>query len=82
MKTIHWKRLIEAAVWCVPPFSPPSTEHEKGFKDSLVLETVLDVWATNEHADITFVTNDKLLRETAKDRLVKVNTYLEGWQSG
>lgn len=70
-KKMDWKSIAQSAVWHIAPFSPPSTDKEKGFKDCLVLETILDVWSTNDTAEVTFVTSDKLLYDTVKGRVSK-----------
>ena len=69
---INWEQLCEAAAWRLPPFTlnPKNPEWEKGFRDALILETVVDHIATNaDKVNIAFVCNDRTLRETAALRL-------------
>ena len=75
LETIRWKRLIENAIWHHPPFSPPSSQKEKGFKDALVLETALYCWDDNKRAAVTFITDDKLLGEAVRQRLGKASGF-------
>jgi hypothetical protein len=63
--------IAEASVWRQPPFSfdPKNPDNEKGFRDSLILETVCD-YVSQETRDvgIVFVCADKLLLDTTKSR--------------
>ncbi len=69
---INWHKICDAAAWRLPPFTlnPKNPEWEKGFRDALILETVVDYAAKNvDKVNIAFVCNDRLLRETAALRL-------------
>lgn len=69
---IDWQRLCEAAVWREAPFEmdAKNSENEKGFRDALILETVLDVSKQDQRqVNIAFLCNDSLLRTTAAQRL-------------
>jgi hypothetical protein len=69
---IKWAALCEAALWKQPPFTfdVKNPNFEKGFRDALVLETVVDFAAgCNRDVNIAFVCHDNLLRETANKRL-------------
>ena len=69
---IDWAGLCEAAAWRLPPFTydPKNVETEKGFRDTLVMETVIQYASTcTDDVNIVFVCADRLLRETVADRL-------------
>ena len=66
--SIHWSRLIENAVWRKPPFIEEK-DREKGFRDSLILETLCTYGTKNPSVDLAFVSGDRLIRETAAKRL-------------
>lgn len=69
---IDWGALCEAAIWRRPPFQgdPKNPDSEKGFRDALILETLVSV-AKQQPGDvkIVFLCNDELLRATAEARL-------------
>lgn len=69
---IDWRSVCDGAVWRLPPFTndPSRPELEKGFRDSLILETLVHI-AEAEERDVTiaFLCTDRLLRETATSRL-------------
>ena len=78
-KDIDWPALIDNAVWRRPPFSPrteadPSTE--KGFKDALILETLLAFHEDTQDREIVFVCPDGLLSKTAAERLANQSRFL------
>lgn len=66
---INWGHLIQQAIWREPPFSSDSKNEkvEKGFLDSLILETVLTTanQAISQNHNVVFLCNDQLLRNTA-----------------
>ncbi len=73
-KDIDWPALIENAVWRRPPFSPRTESEpsiEKGFKDALILETLLAFQKDAQDREIVFVCADALLSESATSRLTK-----------
>jgi hypothetical protein len=61
---IAWSELIEKSIWRRKPFTEDHNT-EKGFRDSLILETLKSISNKNTSSDIAFVTRDKLLRESA-----------------
>lgn len=72
ISTIDWNSIIEKAIWRKPPFSldPKNPRLEKGFRDAIILES----WAAHAKNDtrnvqLTFITNDHLLRSSLKERL-------------
>ena len=67
-----WAKIAEAAVWRQPPFSydPKNPDNEKGFRDALILEILCDYVAREtQNVGMAFVCSDKLLLETAKNRI-------------
>lgn len=66
---INWKALIQRAVYRHPPFEPG--EKEKGFRDSLIAETFLQLVkqssATPSVCRVAVVTSDDLLATYVKD---------------
>jgi hypothetical protein len=71
--SIDWQKMCEAAVWRLPPFTfdPKTPETEKGFRDALIFETVVDFANRRTTAvDIAFICNDFLLRTTVSKALL------------
>jgi hypothetical protein len=66
---IDWTSLIEKAVSRRPPFSPRSEKGEKGFKDALILETLIEVYKNSPGRVVVFVCADALLFKTACNQL-------------
>jgi hypothetical protein len=82
---VDWASLIQAAAFRKPPFE--AGEKEKGFRDSIVIETFLQLVAaspvTPKVCLVGMVTGDKLIAETVRDRTpqasnVRVLETLEG----
>ncbi len=69
-ESINWGSIINDAIWRNPPFIAEK-DREKGFRDSLILETVLSQCKSMSTQDIVFVSGDRLLRDTATLRLEK-----------
>lgn len=71
-RRIKWKDLLQAAIWRKPPFeyNEKEKDKEKGFRDAVILETVVD-FCNNDTRDISiiFICADELLRETSAKRL-------------
>jgi hypothetical protein len=66
---IDWKRIIHDAIWRNPPFEEDKDKKkEKGFRDALILETVLQLNQDNPEVQIDFVSHDRLLRESSDTR--------------
>jgi len=69
-ESINWNELIDAALFRKPPFSSGKTE--KGFRDSLVLETFLQILKTSpstpSNCIVALVTWDKDLGLAATDK--------------
>lgn len=59
---IDWQRTIELSVWREPPFDPPETKKEKGFRDLLVLETACSIIRQHENANVWLLTGDERLK--------------------
>ncbi|HVA66230.1 MAG TPA: PIN domain-containing protein [Elusimicrobiota bacterium] len=69
---INWGRLANDAIWRIPPFSAneKNNNFEKGFRDALILETVVDfVGKHSDQSKIAFLCRDKMLKDTAAGRL-------------
>ena len=68
---IEWDILIENSIWRRPPFSygPKKENQEKGFRDSLILESIVSYCNSEIDKKVVFICNDKLLRETSEKRL-------------
>lgn len=78
-KDIDWPALIDNAVWRRPPFSPRTEAEqnsEKGFKDALILETLLAFQKDAQDREIVFVCADALLSESATERLSNQSRFL------
>jgi len=62
---IDWEEIIKCASFRLPPFE--DSNKEKGFRDALILETVMQLIATSPKSvsicRIIFITNDKLLSD-------------------
>lgn len=71
INNISWENIVDSSIWRKPPFSIDSKNNnsEKGFRDSLILETVCDFSDENTDNNIIFICNDSLLRETAEARM-------------
>lgn len=71
--SIDWSKMVQDAIWRNEPFtsSPKDKGGEKGFRDALILETLVRVCEENkENANnIVFLCNDYLLKTTAENRL-------------
>jgi hypothetical protein len=61
---VAWASLVDAAGRRKPPFDPDLSK-EKGFKDSIVAETLIQHWATlnTGHEALVLVSGDKILTE-------------------
>jgi len=69
--TIDWPRFVERALWREPPFTfDPKDRTEKGFRDALILETLVE-YCRAERGDvvIVFICGDNLLRTAAEKAL-------------
>ncbi len=86
---IDWEKLIEKALWREPPFAydPRNPGSEKGFRDALVMETVVEYCRTETRDVIpVFICEDNLLRTAAQrelrdDRRVLFYDSMEGFSS-
>lgn len=76
----RWLQLIQSAIWRQPPFTydPKNPDVEKGFRDALILETVVEAanQALAAGKNIVFLCKDQLLRTTAVEALEKNNNAL------
>lgn len=72
IERIGWKRLVDDAVWRLPPFiaDPKNPDFEKGFRDALIMETLCDLVGTESRKiNFAFLCNDSTLREATVSRL-------------
>lgn len=77
---ICWENAIRDAIWRNPPFIEGEKNTEKGFRDFLILETVVSFANKNINKNIVFLCNDGLLKETAENRL-KENSKFYSYSS-
>lgn len=82
--SVDWEHLLRDSVSRMPPFSL-DRKQEKGFRDSIILETVLQQisLASDKVCRIAFVIDDNLLRSAAEKRVqdiqkVRILDSLEG----
>ncbi len=77
--TIDLRKLYDMAIWRIPPFEfdAKNAENEKGFRDALIYETVVDL-AKKQQREVTiaFVSNDKLLRNAIDYELLFTHDFL------
>lgn len=67
---IDWKSMMHNSIWRLPPFSETKDKKsEKGFRDALILETICAFCKAQNNIDVAFVSDDRLLSSTLKDRL-------------
>ena len=69
---INWSDIITSSLWRKPPFEfdPKNDENEKGFRDALIQETIVNYCLNNKKkSNIAFICNDKLLRNSTEIRL-------------
>lgn len=79
VSAIDWNALIEKAIWREPPFTfdPKDKINEKGFRDALILETLVELTrAEQRDVKIVFLSSDNLLRTTAEQALKSDNRCL------
>lgn len=72
LKRIKWKSLVHASIWRKPPFEydEKNKDNEKGFRDAVILETIVDFCAKETgNVNIVFICDDGLLKETSDERL-------------
>lgn len=79
VEKIEWATVVDSAIWRKPPFTFDAKDkaNEKGFRDALILETLVDVCDTaSGDKTVIFVCNDNLLRTTAEARLKASKKFL------
>lgn len=76
---IDLNKVCYKAVWHLPPFTfdPKNNDNEKGFRDAIILETVIDL-SNKKKSDcvLVFLCNDVLLKKTALEIIKKDKTFL------
>lgn len=69
---INWQNLINQAIWREPPFTfdPKNSDNEKGFRDALILETLVSIANSQPvQVNVVFICTDYVLRDSAQKRL-------------
>jgi len=72
VSSIDWANLCTSAIWRLPPFVPDAKnpDSEKGFRDALISETVVDFSKLeSRNVNIAFVCDDFVLRTATAKRL-------------
>lgn len=84
VKQMIWNSVVEDAVWRVPPFEHSDDgKHEKGFRDRVVLESLLQNCSNVTHETV-FLSEDGLLKSAVTGRNIKnlaVHPRLEDFTS-
>lgn len=83
VEDINWNEIIQSSIWREPPFEsdPKNPDNEKGFRDALILETIIE-YVKNNSGDrlFAFICNDNLLRDTTAKKL-KTNENFSVYKS-
>jgi len=68
---IDWLKLCDNSIWRINPFvEDTDKENEKGFRDTIILETVLKYYNNKKKDDvIVFLCNDGILKNCAENKL-------------
>ena len=75
---IDWQGIINSSIWRSLPFTPDAKnpKNEKGFRDSMILETVCAVCKYfSDDVNIAFVCNDYALRTASDSRLGDIESF-------
>lgn len=65
IRQVNWNKIVEDAIWRVAPFQrSEDRKHEKGFRDRVVLESVIQLSAKNTNETV-LLTDDKFLAKAA-----------------
>lgn len=78
LETLNWRALYDKAIWRIPPFATDAKnpDNEKGFRDALIYETVLDLAKKKpREVNIAFVSNDFVLREALEEEFLLEQTF-------
>ena len=69
---VKWKDIVNASVYREPPFQDDTKE--KGFRDSIILETFLNYYLKNNsiHRIFMLLSNDNKLLEALEKRVIKI----------
>jgi len=69
IQSIDWAAIVDGAVWRTPPFTQDkSADVEKGFRDAMILETVVSTLGLTAVPRIAFICGDKLLARATSER--------------
>lgn len=69
----RFKGIVKRAFDKVPPFGGKEKNSDKGFKDVLIWESVLEFVLSHRQADIIFYTKDNGFKETLIEEFIKLN---------
>jgi len=75
---IDWRKIVDNSIWRRPPFEfgERKDRSEKGFRDSMILETVVEFTQnSSDQKSISFVCEDSLLRKTADKCLENIEHF-------
>jgi len=65
VKQTAWNKIVEDAIWRIPPFEhSDDKKHEKGFRDRVVLESVIQMCSRNTN-EAVLLSEDGLLTKAA-----------------
>lgn len=71
VKQATWNGIVEDAIWRIPPFEhSQDSKHEKGFRDRVVLEAVLQSCSTSG-SETVFLCDDGVLKSAILSRGLK-----------
>jgi hypothetical protein len=80
VQKINWQRVIESACWRRPPFEKPKSEDdlaEKGFRDSIVIESIVHDAEVVKDGTIAVLSKDKMFTAGLKNRASGIKRPLE-----
>ena len=83
VQKIDWQRIIESACWRIPPFEKPKSEDdlaEKGFRDCLIIESIVHDAAEVKDGHIAVLSKDKMFACGLKDRISDIARPIEMYE--
>jgi len=84
VQKIDWQRVIESACWRLAPFERPKSEDdlaEKGFRDCLIIESIVHDAETVKKGNIAVLSNDKVFTCALKDRCGGIKRPIETYDA-
>jgi hypothetical protein len=71
---ISWDKMVKSSIWRIPPFVDTNKKEEKGFRDALILETIIHYCKSlSRYETVSFICNDRILRESAEGAVTHRN---------